>query len=179
MRKLLFLVTAWMLLNSCNQSGTTSSAGTDSTKTGSAQTKEEHNKQVALTSTKALPNWDFDKIFTETDPNVIDYNDGTMPPVKGLDSIKYYMQRGLDEFKAAFPDFKVDDLVATASGNNVMVWGIYSATWKKDYMGQKATGKSFKLPGVDYFVFSPEGKVVEHRSTSHNAEMAKQVGMKF
>lgn len=146
---------------------------------GSACSETTKNKLAALASVKAIPTWKFDDILKDGDPAIIDYGDGTSPPVKGIDSIKHDMNIGLDQFKAAFPDFQVENLVATASGNDVMVWGTYSATLKKDFMGQKATGKSFKMPAPNYFVFNAEGKVTEHRSTSHNPEMAKQIGMKY
>src|SRR5207244_7241294 len=133
----------------------------------------------ALAYVKARNEGNPDSILGGASRNVVDYGDGSMPPIKGKDSIRALINRDLGAMKTAFPDFKVDDLVGAASGDTVLVWARYSATWKHDMMGQKATGKSFRIYGVEYFVFNDAGEVVEHRSTPHDLEMAKQVGIRL
>lgn len=78
---------------------------------------------------------------------------------------------------AAIPDLKGDNIMAAADGDHVMVCGDWSGTWKNDFMGMKATGKSFKVKDVDIFKFNDAGKIIEHRSVQSHETMDRQTGM--
>lgn len=92
---------------------------------------------------------------------------------KEIDSIK----ASLGGWMAAIPDYKGSDFMAVADGDYVMVYGTWTGTWKNDFMGMKATGKTFKVNDVDIFKFNDAGKMVEHRSVQSNAVAGMQLGM--
>ena len=82
-------------------------------------------------------------------------------------------------FTTAFPVDTIENLVAVADGDWVMLWGKWSGTWKADFMGQKATGKSFTKREVEIFRFNDEGKITEHHSVQSINEIAKQIGLQI
>jgi predicted ester cyclase len=181
-----FFVVSIMVLSliACNDSSTkhASTASNDSfnnpaasSTSNSEEAKEERNKQTALASVRGFSTGDVDVILKDWHSGVVDYGDGSMPPIKGLDSAK----TGLRTWIGGIKDFNVSDLVAVADGDLVMVYGTWRGTWKGDIMGMKATGKSFKANDVDIFKFNDSGKIVEHRGVQSMNELARQLGMKM
>ncbi len=77
----------------------------------------------------------------------------------------------------AFPDYKGENLMAIADGDKVAVYGDWSGTFKKDFMGMKATGKSFKAKDVDIFTFNDEGNITEHRAVQSMGSIFQQLGV--
>jgi predicted ester cyclase len=148
----------------------TDSAGSG---TNSKEAKEERNKKIALASVTAFEKGNVDSVLKDADPQAVDFGEGSMPPVKGVDSAK----AGLREWMAAIPNYRGSDFVAVAEGDQVMVYGHWSGTWTKPFMGMKPTGLSFSVNDVDIFKFNEEGKIIEHRSVQSNKEAARQLGM--
>ena len=146
----------------CNNGGgdatTSPDAKKDSASTAQAD-KEARNKKIALESVNAFLAGNIDEALKDIAPDATDYFDGSMPPVKGADSIK----AGLKTWSAAF-GAKGDNIEAYADGNTVVVYGDWTYTWKGDFMGAKANGKSASYKDVDIFTFSDDGKVTSHRS---------------
>ena len=70
-------------------------------------------------------------------------------------------------------------MFAVADGDYVIVYGTWTGTWKNDFMGMKATGKSFKVNDADIFKFNDAGKMMEHRSVQSMKTIAMQIGMKM
>ena len=105
--------------------------------------------------------------------DVVDYGDGSMPPVKGRDSIT----KMINEWMTAFPDNKASDIKYVADGDWVMVWAKQSGTWKGDMMGMKANNKSYKLMDVDIFKLNDDGQIIEHHNVQSPNTMMMQVGM--
>ncbi len=136
--------------------------------------KEERNKRTALASVEAINVHNVDSALKDAAPDIVNYGNGNIPPVKGIDQVK----AGLRMFTAALPIEKAENLVAIADGEWVMVWGQWSGTWKEDMMGQKATGKPYKKREVEIFRFNDEGKITEHHSVQSIFEVARQIGMK-
>lgn len=171
----------WTALNGCNGSSTTTVSTSDSSKTSvdGKQSKEKRNKQIVLAAMDAASRNNADEVLKSAAADIIEYGDGTHPPIKGLDSLSVQMKKWMDASKTAFPDFKVSGTMAAASGDTVLVWGEVSGAWKGAFMGQKPTGKSFKMYGVDYFILNDAGKIIEHRATPSDAEVARQTGMKM
>ncbi len=62
----------------------------------------------------------------DVDTDAMEYGDGTMDPVKGRDSVRKWMEAWF----AAIPDLKIDNIMAAADGDHVMVYGESSGTWK-------------------------------------------------
>src|SRR5881409_2080827 len=67
----------------------------------------EKNKATALLVVQSFSSHDTAAMYKVTAPDFIDYGDGMMPPIKGLDSAKV----GLRAFLAAFPDIKGENLM--------------------------------------------------------------------
>ncbi len=107
--------------------------------------------------------------------DIINYGNGAIPPQKGIEAVT----ASLRMFTGAFPIDKIDKLVAVADGDWVMLWGKWSGTWRGDFMGQPATGKSFTKPEVEIFRFNEEGEIIEHHSVQAFGEVARQIGMKL
>src|SRR5260221_1184681 len=74
----------------------------------------EKNKSTALASVQAFSSGKMDDAFKDVTPDAVDYGDGMMAPVKGLDSIKS-MVKG---FMAAFPDYKGENFLVIGDGNH-------------------------------------------------------------
>ncbi len=166
------------LLYSCNDknadgTSTTDSSSMNSTTMNDAESKEERNKETALASVNVIASGNVDAVLKDVDKDAVEYHEGSMGPTKGLDSIK----AGLGGWMAAVPDYKGSDLMAVADGDYVMVYGTWTGTWKNDFMGMKATGKTFKVNDVDIFKFNDAGKIIEHRGVQSNATAGMQLGM--
>ena len=180
MRKIFFFLLSGTIIacTACNDDGAKTAGATDndsnSKKEMSAEDKEERNKQTAMASLAGINNHDVNAVLKDASPDAKDFGDGSMPAA-GMDS-----SRGmLTQWFTAFPDVKGENLKAAADGEWVMVWGDWSGTWKGDFMGQKATGKSYKIKDVDIFRFNDEGKIIEHHNTQHWGHAASQIGMKM
>ena len=179
MKKILFFIVIAMTIISCadnNNASTNSAISSDSASSSMSQeAKEERNKEVALACQRTFETGraNVDSIVKDAAPDFIDYNTGEMPPTRGLDRSKAFLQQLLN----AFPDYKLTDPVAVADDDYVMVYGTWSGTWKNDFMGMKATNKSFKYTDVDIFKFNDEGKIIEHRAVQSMNEMSRQIGM--
>jgi predicted ester cyclase len=82
-------------------------------------------------------------------------------------------------FLAAFPDNKVTIEKAIAEGNTIMLLVTVTGTWKNDFFGQKATGKSFQYKDVDIVEFDANGKMKAHWGVQDPSVFAAQIGMKL
>jgi predicted ester cyclase len=178
MKKLFFVAASAIVFSSCTNNGasTNSTSSTDSTSM-SQEAKEERNKEVALAAQRTFETGqgNVDSIIKNATPDFVDYGTGEMPPTKGIDSSKAFLQQML----AAIPDYKVTDITAVADGDYVMVYGTWSGTLKNDFMGMKATNKPFKYIDVDIFKFNDDGKITEHRAVQSMNEFARQTGMQM
>lgn len=165
--------TLWIVALSALTYTACSSSAANSSEEANQQAKEERNKRIALASVTAIEKGNIDSVFKDAAPDVVDYGEGSNPPTKGVDSAK----AGLKTWMAAVPNYKGSDFVAVADGDHVMVYGQWSGTWSKDFLGMKPTGRSFTQYDVDIFKFNDEGKIVEHRSVQSSREAARQLGM--
>ncbi len=168
---------ACLFFAACNDANKGSDATTDNTDTSKKMTqedKEERNKKVALESLDGINSHNPDAVLKNATSDAVDYGDGSMPPVKNMDTIKL----GMKSFMDAFPDYKGDNMTAVADGDHVMVYGDWSGTFKKDFMGMKATNKSFKVKDVDIFTFNDDGKITSHRNVLPWNVIMMQVGAK-
>jgi predicted ester cyclase len=141
--------------------------------TDSTAIKAEQNRLTALKATMDLSDRNVDPMFVMCSANFIDYGSGEEKPMTNLDTIK----AGLKAYVAAFPDLKGTDINAFAHGDSVVVIGTWSGTFKGDFMGIKATNKSFKYTDADIFTFTKDGKMASHRSVQSSALFFKQLGI--
>ncbi|MBL7729306.1 MAG: ester cyclase, partial [Dinghuibacter sp.] len=124
-------------------------------------------------SMDALNQGNVDEMLKELDAQATEYFDGSTPPVKGRDSII----AGIKGYVSAFPDIKGTNFKILAEGDHVMAYGEWTATFKNDFMGVKATGKTVRYSDVDMFRFNNEGKVVEHRSLFPVSQIMRMAGV--
>lgn len=163
------------IVSSCtNDADKTAAAASGNTK-ASIDSADWKNKQTAIASMAAIMAHNADEVLKNAAADAIDYGDGSMPPAKGIDSIK----AGLKAFLNAFPDYKGENLMYTAEGNTVIITGDWSGTFKNDFWGMKATGKSFKVKDADILTFNAEGKITSHSSIQSNSTMLTMVGAKM
>jgi predicted ester cyclase len=165
------------IMVACTDNANETAAGdqnTGDTTTAATENKQERNKKIIMASMDGVSARNVDQMLQDAAPDCVDYGDGSMPAVKGRDSIKPMIQSWLN----AFPDVRSENLKYVADGDWVMVWGDWSGTFKNDFMGMKATGKSFKLKDVDIFKLNDEGKIVEHHNVQSPNTMMAQIGAK-
>ena len=174
MKKIFLIFVSTVLLVACNNEKKTE--GSEKEKTSSStESQEEKNKQTALASVNAFMAGDVDAVLKDVTADAIDYFDGSMPPAKGIDSIK----AGLKAWREAFSEMKGDNIWAIADGDHVAVFGDWTATFKTDFMGMKTAGKTFKLKDADIFKFNSEGKMTEHSSIQSSSSWMSQVGVQM
>ncbi|HKH60737.1 MAG TPA: ester cyclase [Flavitalea sp.] len=177
MNKLLFSAFIISFMIACEQKTDNVSPGSDSTavaSTSSAEEKEERNKQTALAISREVGGGNIDSGFVHISSDITDYGEGSGPAMKNKDSIL----AGIKGFVAAFPDYKGDNFEAVSDGDRVFVYGDWTGTFKNDFMGMKATGKSFKVKDVDIFKFNDNGQIIEHRSIMPWSVIMTQVAAK-
>jgi predicted ester cyclase len=173
-------VLATLCTASCsNQQGETTATSKDSTgapaMNNGKEANEERNKKTMMASVDALNKHDVDALMKDAAPDVIDYGDGTMPPMKSKDTVVNMMKAWM----TAFPDFKADNITYAADGDVVMIASDCSGTWKGEFMGQKPTGKSFHMKDVDIFTFNDKGQFISHRSIQNMGPVFASLGMKM
>lgn len=184
MKKVFLLLAVTAIIFTACESNTTKtgtegaeSTGTDTTMAGNAdnaENKEERNKKVVMASMESMLSKNVDQAFKDVAPDAVDYGDGSMPPLKGKDSIMNMLKGWVN----AFPDNKGDDLKYVADGDWVMVWGEWSGTFKNDFMGMKATNKAYKMKDVDIFRLNDAGQITEHHNVQSPNTMFSQLGAK-
>jgi predicted ester cyclase len=178
MHKLLLSAVVMSFMTACEQKPDNLSShptGSDSsavTAASSSEDKEERNKEIALANVKAVSSGNVDSGFAHVTNDAVDYGDGSGPALKGKDSTIAMVKT----FLAAFPDYKGEDFEAVADGDKVWIYGQWGGTFKKDFMGMKATNKSFKVRDVDIFTFNDNGEIVSHRSVVPWTYIMSQVG---
>lgn len=169
----LMMAVAILLLAACNNEKKPDEGIKEEKITDSAEAREEKNKETAMASVKALIAGDAEATLKDVAADVVDYGDGSMPPVKSKDSLLVMVK----SWRESLSDYKGDNLMALADGDYVAVLGEWSATFKDDVMGMKTAGKKVRINDVDIFKFNSEGKITEHRNVQSSAEMMKQLGV--
>ncbi|MBO9200350.1 MULTISPECIES: ester cyclase [Niastella] len=181
MKKSLLLFAATAILfaacgsneNKTAEGGTTKMNDTTATAATTSESKSERNKKTVMASYDAMNSHNVSEALKYCTADVVDYGDGSMPPVKGRDSI----EKMINGWMTAFPDNKAENVKYIADGDWVAVWADQTGTWKGDFMGMKATNKSYKVKDVDIFKLNDEGQITEHHNVQSSNTMMSQVGM--
>lgn len=175
-KTIVLLAVATALITACETSPKAEGDETtraDTTVT-TADSKADRNKRIVMASMDGIREKNVDQMLKDCAPDAVDYGDGSMPPVKGKDSIASMIKQWLN----AFPDVKGNDLKYVADGDWVMVWGEWTGTFKNDFMGMKASNKSYKLKDVDIFKLNDAGQITEHHNVQSPNTMFAQLGVK-
>ncbi|MES2427152.1 MAG: ester cyclase [Bacteroidota bacterium] len=159
---------AVLFLSACNQKAEITAKTIDTT-----ATLLERNKQTALNSDLAFNKHDVEASVKDYAAGFVEYGNGSGKVMKNIDSIK----TSTKEFFTAFPDFKGDDFHVFAAGDTVIITGVWTGTFKSEFMKIKPTGKSFKAPDADIFTFNKEGKITSHRNIQSNSTFFVQLGI--
>lgn len=139
----------------------------------SEESIEAKNVKTVKASMEALNQHNVDAMYKDVAPDAMDYGDGSMEPMRNSDSTRMMMKAWLD----AIPDFRCENTEFYSEGNKVVVISDVSGTWKNNFMGMKASGKSFKFRDTDIFTLNNEGKITEHRSIQHMGPLMAGIGM--
>jgi predicted ester cyclase len=156
---------------SCNNAADSNAGAPKADSTQKMESRQERNKKIIMASMEGINAHDANKVMKDAAPDMTDYSDGSMPPVKG-DSAKQMLAMFLN----AFPDLKSTNETYVADGNTVAVIADWTLTFKNDMMGMKATNKSTKYHDVDVFTLDDNGKVITHRSIYPIADLMMQMG---
>jgi predicted ester cyclase len=178
MKKLLGLVVVLAGFYSCNSPAGTGTASASDSACSAITAKdsiEARNKATALACVEAFSQGKFDDAFKDAAPDLVEYGNGEMTPMKGKDTIVAAVKRMM----APFPDFHGSNFILLADSNMVAVIADWSGTFKNAYMKMKPNGKSFKVRDVDLFTFNDAGKMTEHRNAQSGMEMMSQLGLKM
>jgi ketosteroid isomerase-like protein len=175
MKQVLVGFACLLLIIGCEQNhkndATARNNDADSSKAEKAESREDRNKKIIKDAYAALNDHDYDKMATMLADDAVEYGDGTGKVSKGRDTVK----ADIAAFMGSFPDFKGSDLKYFADGDQVVVIGEYSGTFKKDMGKMKATNKSFKFQDADIFTLNDAGKITSHRSIQPTSTMIAQV----
>lgn len=173
---LLFIASAGLFLAaSCGNMETKTEKTEEKSAVEMQEEKEERNKEIVKNMMQAFNSHSLDEAMKNTAPNFVDYGDGNMQPITNMDSLKAMFNGWITSF-----DMKADNLQYFADGDHVLVMGDWTGTWKQDYMGMKANGKSFQTKDMDIFKLNDEGQIVEHRNIQNwGLMMQTQLGMKM
>jgi len=81
-------------------------------------------------------------------------------------------------FFAAFPDVKVEVKQVVVEGDLVVARVIMSGTQKGEFAGMPASGKKFKIQGIDMVKLNKDGKATDRWGNFDNATMFQQLSPK-
>ncbi len=177
MRRLLIMLAAVCFIASGCNNPSGAASGEDTAKAAGAEKMRspgdmaEKNKSVAMASIQGFINHDANAVLKDAASDFVDYGDGSGPPVKGTDSCRAVIQ----SMFTAFPDIKGENLMALAEGDQVVVFGDWSGTFKGKLMNMEPSGKSFKIKDADLFTFNGNGQITSHRSIQAMSSMMMQV----
>lgn len=83
---------------------------------------------------------------------------------------------GLVEFHEAFPDLRAEPQRIVEEGDSVVVLFEMSGTHLGPFMGAPASGKTFRVQGLD-MIRLEKGKMVEHWGFFDTEALARQIGL--
>jgi len=106
-------------------------------------------------------------------PNFKDHN-----PDPGMKGNKQGVKDSFKALFAAFPDLKVEVKQIVEEGDLVVARVIMSGTQKGEFAGMAASGKKFKIQGIDMIKVNKDGKATERWGNFDNATMFQQLSPK-
>ncbi len=84
------------------------------------------------------------------------------------------VKRFVGEFRAAFPDLRINIEEQIADGDKVVIRATFRGTHQREFRGMAPTGKEIEIKGVTIFRFSEEGKVVESWDSYDQLSLMRQ-----
>ena len=152
-------------VSSCNKKDAATSEGpkVDST---AMKNKEGSKKWVELANAGK-----FDEMGTLMDANYVEHSPapGQKPGLAGFIEM-------MKEWKAAYPDMKIETTDMIAEGDKVVTLSHMTGTQTGMFMGKPGNGKKMDVTGVD-IVKIVNGKATEHWGYMEEMKWAQQMGM--
>lgn len=105
----------------------------------------------------------------------VDYQEYGLEP--GMADGHEGFKRVLGVFFEAFPDLRLEVQFSVADEDRIMFYMSTTGTHLGPFMGMAATGKRFRVTGVDIFRFNDEGKVAAHWGVFDTFGMLAQLGL--
>lgn len=132
----------------------------------------DENKDVVRRLMAAMNDRDMATIDSLLSPDAIEHQ--VMPGI-ATDNARESMHHFMEAFTAAFPDMhmEIDQLIA--AGDKVVVRSTTTGTHQGEFMGMPATGKTFKIDGID-IVRVNDGLCQEHWGVVDAMAMMQQLG---
>lgn len=96
----------------------------------------------------------------------------TPAPIHGIEGFKQM----IGMLHTAFPDLKIREEDALGEGNTVATRWFATGTHQGDFMGQKPSGRQFKISGQSIYVIK-DGKIVEGWVNDDSLGMLQQLGI--
>jgi serine phosphatase RsbU (regulator of sigma subunit) len=84
------------------------------------------------------------------------------------------VKRFVGEFRAAFPDLRINPDDQIAEGDKVVSHGTIRGTHQGEFRGMAPTGEEMEIEGMAVFRFSSEGKVVESWDSYDQLSLMRQ-----
>lgn len=162
MKKTMLLFAIAAVMASCNNEKKDMGDKKEST-VASTETKQERNKKVIMASMEAFAKRDIDAMVKDAAPGYTDFGDETTPPSTNLDSTKAFIKM----LVGSIENYNASNAQLIADGDYVFYYADWNGTFKKDFMGFKATGKTIKYKDCDIFKLNEEGKITEHHSVQN------------
>jgi steroid delta-isomerase-like uncharacterized protein len=94
-----------------------------------------------------------------------------VPPTR--DGVKQFFAMWHQAFSGTQPAIEL----LIEQGDNVAVYGTWTARHQGEFMGVPATGKQIEVPSADFVRFNSDGLCVEHWGVFDGAVMMQQLGM--
>jgi predicted ester cyclase len=167
------MTASFLILAGCNTESKTDETGGKDMAAPGAESKEERNKKVIMSSMENFMKGDYDATFKDAAPGFTDYVDGTVAPITSIDTLKSFIAMMTNSIEG----YKGENLHYYADGDYVLVHGDWGGLFKKDVMGIKATGKPVKFKDVDIFKLNDDGKITEHHSVQNLGAVLMAAGM--
>jgi steroid delta-isomerase-like uncharacterized protein len=105
-------------------------------------------------------------------PDYVRHDPGVPFEVRGPEGFRQLVAA----YRAAFPDFHLDLLAATESGDYVGTYWHATGTQRGEFMGAPPSGRTFDVTALETFRFA-DGKIAEHWVVVDTALLLQQLGL--
>ena len=132
--------------------------------------EEERNRDIVLKAIKALSDHDVDGFMSYHTEDATSHEVFFPNPVPHDELIEL-----LHQWLHAYPDAKIETQVSYVEGNIVAVENLVSGTFENDFLGDKATGRSYVTREAVFFELE-NGKIKAERIYIDRKTIAEQLG---
>lgn len=132
--------------------------------------QEERNREVVLNAIKALSDHDIDGFMSYHTDDMTSHEPFYPDPIPRDQLITL-----LHQWVHTYPDAKVETQHIYVEGDIVAVENLVSGTFENDFLGEKATGRSYQTREAVFFELE-NGKIKAERIYIDRKHIAEQLG---